>query len=154
MRLRQTEIGRKLAAAGLAVYLVLVLGLTLLAFPQDHPSPNLVPLRSMIRDLQGQGYPFVVNFLGNLGVFAPFGILLPVVRRGKTTAGQVARWGFLLSAGIELAQYGSGRRVADVDDVLLNVAGGLLGYVAVRVAAEVARLARKRTSQAIGQATT
>jgi glycopeptide antibiotics resistance protein len=153
-RTEWSEVGRKLTTAGLALYLVVVLGLTLLAFPQDHPTPNLVPLRSMARDLQGQGYHFVINFLGNLGVFAPFGMLLPIVRRGKTTAGQVAWWGFLLSVGIELAQYGSGRRVADVDDVLLNVAGGLLGYAVCRIGAEAARLVRKRTSQWIGQATT
>jgi glycopeptide antibiotics resistance protein len=153
-RTEWSEVGRKLATAGLALYLALVLGLTLLAFPQDHPPPNWVPLRTMARDLHEQGLPFLVNFLGNLGVFLPFGMLLPVVRREKTTAGQVARWGFVLSAGIELAQYVSGRRVADVDDVLLNVAGGLLGYALFRMAVEAARLVRKRSSQAIGQATT
>jgi glycopeptide antibiotics resistance protein len=126
------EAGRVMVGGGLALYLALVLVLTLLVLPQDHPAPNLVPFRSMSRDLKEQGVHLVVNFVGNLGVFAPFGALLPLALRGKTTAGQVAWWGFLLSAGIELAQFASGRRVADVDDVLLNVAGGLLGFAAFR----------------------
>lgn len=127
------EAGRRALAGGLVAYLGLVLVLTLVAFPQHHPTPNLVPFRSIARDVHDQGVHFLVNFLGNLGVFAPFGAFLPLVRRRPTTAIQVALWGFFLSAGIELIQYNSGRRVADVDDVLLNVAGGLLGYVLFRM---------------------
>lgn len=127
MMVGRIGVGRGLVVVALLAYLGLVLVLTLAAFPQNHPAPNLVPFRSMARDIHEQGVHFLVNFIGNLGVFAPFGGLLPVVRRG-TTVRQVAFWGLLLSAGIELIQYDSGRRVADVDDVMLNVAGGLIGY--------------------------
>ena len=34
---------------------------------------------------------------------------------------------------IEVVQYGSGRRVADVDDLILNTAGGVLGYCILRL---------------------
>ena len=37
-----------------------------------------------------------------------------------------------LSAMIEVGQYVSGRRVADVDDLILNTLGGLLGYLTLR----------------------
>ena len=149
-----------MVVVALVAYLGLVLFLTLVAFPQNHPTPNLVPFRSMARDIREHGVHLLVNFLGNLGVFAPFGVLLPLVRRGPTTAWQVACWGFLLSAGIELVQYDSGRRVCDVDDVLLNTAGGLLGFAAFRMMRVVTarhaacglseRLTTNVTSQTIG----
>lgn len=89
---------------------------------------QLHPLRTIADFLERGGWPMVVNVPGNLAAFVPLGLLWPVLRQGKTTARRVG----LLSAGvslvIEVLQFGSGRRIADIDDVLLNALGGLLGY--------------------------
>ena len=91
-----------------------------------------MPFRSIAYDLRKGGRDLQVNFLGNIVAFMPLGILIPLNRLRPTTAWHVATWSALLSAGIEVVQYVSGRRVADVDDVLLNTCGGLIGYAFYR----------------------
>ena len=70
----------------------------------------------------------VINLAGNVLIFAPLGVLPPLLWK---------RWRHLwttvpLSAGasclIEFLQLFLGRSV-DVDDVILNTLGGLLGYL-------------------------
>jgi glycopeptide antibiotics resistance protein len=76
----------------------------------------------------------VRNAWGNVLLFIPLGILLPLVwRRLRFGRGMLMALG--LSCSIELAQYlsrawGSYRSV-DVNDVVLNVAGAFLGLVLV-----------------------
>ena len=65
-----------------------------------------------------------LNLAGNVAMFVPLGFLLPLatrLRRPGTTL-TCAAWSVVL----ELAQLGLGRNL-DVDDVLLNTVGGLLG---------------------------
>jgi glycopeptide antibiotics resistance protein len=85
----------------------------------------------------------VFDLLGNLLVFVPYGAALAVATlRGKnrTPAGRAGRrwWfsifaaGFCLSLGIELAQLAVPGRVTDIDDLILNVTGTLLGAAGIR----------------------
>jgi glycopeptide antibiotics resistance protein len=95
---------------------------------------NLVPLRTIGEvaepDLAAAA---VRQAVGNVLLFVPFGLLLPltVARFRKFRSALVA--GFLLSLTIEVLQLGLllGRlmdRSADVDDVVLNTIGAVLGY--------------------------
>jgi glycopeptide antibiotics resistance protein len=113
-----------LTSAFLAVLLVLTLG----GFYQPRAPVNLVPLKSIVHDLQAGGRHLVVNFLGNIVAFLPMGVLVPSLFGGRRPALRVAVASFVLSLMIELLQGVSGRRVADVDDVILNTVGGLIGY--------------------------
>jgi glycopeptide antibiotics resistance protein len=61
-------------------------------------------------------------------VFLPMGFFVPILSRPWTSAFRVALVCMILSLAIETLQYDSGRRVADIDDVLLNTLGGVLGY--------------------------
>jgi glycopeptide antibiotics resistance protein len=121
---------KRVAAVSLFAYLAVLCRLTLFMFPQPNPRPNLVPLRMIRFDVARGGAPFVVNILGNLGVFLPMGFLVPILwpRRSGSMLGRVATASFGLSLVIEVLQYFSGRRVADVDDLILNTLGGCLGY--------------------------
>jgi glycopeptide antibiotics resistance protein len=72
----------------------------------------------------------VQNAAGNVLLFFPLGILLPLVWR------QLRFWrgiqiAIALSISIELVQYLSGYRSADVNDVILNVLGAFLSLVLV-----------------------
>ena len=90
---------------------------------------NLTPgytIRSMLE--KGSHGQKVINLAGNVLIFAPLGFLPPLLWQ---------RWRHLwavvpLSAGvsclIEFLQLFLGRSV-DVDDVILNTLGGLLGYL-------------------------
>jgi glycopeptide antibiotics resistance protein len=116
----------------LSIYVLFLFNLTLFQFPSSHPPPNLIPLRSIVGDWRVGGRIFVVNFLGNIVAFMPVGVIPSVVRPGRTMVWHAASFSLLLSAIIESGQYVSGHRVADVDDLILNTLGGLLGYVTLR----------------------
>jgi glycopeptide antibiotics resistance protein len=112
----------------LIAYLVFLFDIALFRFPADHPVANVVPLRSMIRDWRHGGWEFVVNFVGNIVAFVPMGLIPPLIRKRPTALWQVAVFSLGISFVIELGQLASGRRVPDVDDLILNTMGGSLGY--------------------------
>lgn len=70
----------------------------------------------------------IQNLVGNVLLFVPFGFLLPVssgqCRRFFLTAGAAAALSFLYEVIQLIFGFGS----FDVDDLLLNTAGGLIGY--------------------------
>jgi glycopeptide antibiotics resistance protein len=109
-------------------YVLFVLDLTWLQFPTARPEANLVPLRSMIGDWRLGGQELLVNFLGNIVVFIPIGMIPVLARPRGAAAWHSAVFCLLLSLVIELVQYASGTRTADVDDIILNTVGGILGY--------------------------
>ena len=115
-----------------AGYTCLLFGLTLSPhLAGSHSMENrlqLHPLRTTVVFLKVGGWPMLVNVVGNLGAFMPLGFLWPLLRRGRTGVWQVGLLAAALSLLIEALQYALGRRTADVDDVLLNTLGGLLGY--------------------------
>lgn len=84
----------------------------------------------------------ILNLGGNVIGFMPFGFMLPIVsRRGR-------RWyntfmlGFLLSLCIEVTQLVFRVGSFDVDDLLLNTIGGILGFVVYKIVQKV-RIRRK-----------
>jgi glycopeptide antibiotics resistance protein len=123
MNLRRTGLWLLLSA-----YVLFLLDLALLRFPSRHPAHNVVPLHSMIGDWRSGGRPFVVNFLGNIVAFIPIGMIPPLAWPRRAVAWHAALFSLGFSAMIEVVQYTSGRRVADVDDLILNTSGGLFGY--------------------------
>lgn len=68
-----------------------------------------------------------LNILGNVAMFVPVGSLARLSLR--RSVGAVTLFGAGLSVVIEAAQYALGR-AADIDDVLLNSTGALLGALA------------------------
>src|SRR5688572_29311437 len=108
-------------------YVLFLFEIALLRFPIADPRPNFVPFRSILHDWRGGGRNLVINFVGNLVAFLPMGLVPPLILR-RLTLRQVALFSLTLSLMIEVLQFLTGHRVADVDDLILNTAGGLLGY--------------------------
>ena len=108
--------------------MLFLLDLALLQFLSRNPAPNFVPLRSIVADWRSGGREFVVNFLGNIVAFLPIGMIPRLARRRCSGFWYAAVFSLSLSAMIESVQYMTGRRVADVDDLILNTLGGVLGY--------------------------
>lgn len=77
---------------------------------------------------------FLINIIGNIFVFSPFGFLgLSITKLNKILPITLS---FIISISlIELTQSLTGRGVADIDDVLLNTLGMLIGYSAFKFAA-------------------
>ena len=68
------------------------------------------------------------NLVGNVVVFIPFGFLIPyVLKRGRNFFVMLVN-AFLFVLGIEVFQLFSAFGAFDVDDILLNCAGAVLGY--------------------------
>jgi glycopeptide antibiotics resistance protein len=120
---------------------VLVLGATLGQGIGGARSASLRPGHTLALELhEVPARIAMVNIGGNVAMFVPIGFLLVTALRDSVRRAVVG--GLLLSATIECCQYRIGR-AADVDDVLLNTAGALLGAlvaaIAVRLAGRSAR---------------
>ncbi len=73
------------------------------------------------------------NLVGNIVVFIPFGFLLPyVIDKGRNFFVMLLNV-FIFSVGIEVFQLFSAFGAFDVDDILLNCAGAVIGYGAFRI---------------------
>jgi len=93
------------------------------AFP---PRINLIPIVYLM------DYPekreALLNFIGNTAMFVPLGIVWPSVYRELNTHGKAIAAGVVFSLLIEILQLPFFDRVSDIDDLILNSLGYLLGY--------------------------
>jgi len=102
--------------------------------PGQVVEPNLIPLRTIgiyLANLDS-GY-WVGQMVGNLLLLLPMGLVGPVVFPWLDRWLRVLVTALVLSSAIELAQLWVPDRSADVDDLLLNVVGAMLGYVILTV---------------------
>jgi glycopeptide antibiotics resistance protein len=123
---------RVLAGLLLAAWLIGGLILTLQA---AHPLPsqvvddNFVPFHTLRIYLANLGSWFWMrNALGNLGLLLPLGLLGPIALPALDRWWRIALLALVVAASIELAQLWIPDRSADVDDVIVNVLGALLGF--------------------------
>ncbi len=72
---------------------------------------------------------FWLNLIGNITMFIPSGIVLPVVYRKLNSFWKTVAAGAFLSLCIEILQLPFSVRASDVDDLILNTAGVAIGYV-------------------------
>ena len=116
---------------------------------------NLTPFQEIRRLLESPGGRQYLNVFGNVAMFVPVGALLAwLLPRWRVVSASVVSVG--LSVGIELTQLSLGR-VGDIDDVILNTAGALLGAsLAVTwravVAGRAADYDEARASSSVGRA--
>ncbi len=87
---------------------------------------NLVPFTEIFRYEIGSQM-FIYNVIGNILIFVPFGYFVS----GYVKANKVSHILFisiLTSLTVELVQLNIGRSF-DIDDIILNVAGSILGFL-------------------------
>ncbi|MFA5410146.1 MAG: VanZ family protein, partial [Bacilli bacterium] len=89
-------------------------------------SYNLVPFKEMFRYSLGSVL-FYKNIIGNLLIFVPFGLFISYYLK-TSHLGVVFILSAISSITIEFAQRLIIGRVFDVDDIILNVIGGMIGY--------------------------
>ena len=101
---------------------------------------NMVPFRTIAAQAGHlPSWQSIRQLGGNVLVFVPFGVLLPLAAPSLGRFWRMLLAGLAFSVAIELAQLavsvglGYTYRVSDIDDVILNVAGVLLGYAAYRL---------------------
>lgn len=76
---------------------------------------------------------FVVNIFGNIFAFSPFGFLLPLLNKSYRKFYIIALLSIIFSLVIETSQLLLKVGVFDVDDILMNSIGGILGYLAFKI---------------------
>ena len=91
---------------------------------------NLIPFREIFRyDVSSK--LFFKNVIGNILLFLPFGIFISNYIKNKTFFPTLLL-SFIVSCAIEFTQSVIGR-TADIDDVILNTVGGVLGYLVYKL---------------------
>lgn len=71
----------------------------------------------------------LVNVVGNVVCFVPFGILLPMNVKKTSRFISIFLLTFMVSLIIETIQLITRTGSFDVDDILLNTLGGVIGYI-------------------------
>ena len=127
----------------LLVYICLVVVVRLTFFPFSKVGGKVQPLlfdAANILPFRLNFVPFVnlmdyevrrealLNVIGNSFMFLPMGIVFPIVYRKLNTHWKVIAAGVGTSLSIEILQLLFFDRVTDIDDLILNSAGYLLGY--------------------------
>ena len=87
---------------------------------------NLFPLVNLFdydskRDL-------LINVIGNVAMFIPSGIVLPIIYKQLDTFVKVFLAGSGISLCIEIIQLPFSVRATDIDDLILNTVGVIIGY--------------------------
>jgi glycopeptide antibiotics resistance protein len=104
---------------------------------RQHQRANFVPLQGIAKMIENasifddkvtQRIVFL-NLAGNVLIFSPFGVAIPLLEKRLNRGWLVVLLGLAISLVIELAQTFLIARVFDVDDLILNAAGTLIGFL-------------------------
>ena len=110
----------------LAIIYFLMLYYLLLSTENAASGINLIPFKEMTRYSIGSKL-FYYNVIGNIVLFIPFGIFISDYLKAKRIS-HILIVSTLISLTAELIQYNIGRAF-DVDDIILNVVGAILGFM-------------------------
>ena len=91
------------------------------------PRINLVPFLYLTDyDVKREA---LINIIGNVSLFIPTGIILPILYKRLDAFWKVLFAGAGISLCIELVQLVLPNSVTDIDDLILNTAGVIIGYI-------------------------
>lgn len=140
-------------------YLAVILCLTLAPMRINRPGEpavvRKVPFDS-VRHFFKEGWTLdmLINLPGNIGAFVPMGIFVGALAGPRGRAWHAALAGAAFSLTVEGLQYATRSRVTDIDDVILNTLGSLLGYACFRAwvwaSASARSMREKRRSSTLG----
>lgn len=92
----------------------------------NYGTNNFIPFREIFRYEIGSKL-FVKNIVGNIILFIPFGLFVSYLMKTRRTF-PIVVISIITSSVIEYTQLKIGRTF-DIDDILLNVIGGFIGYL-------------------------
>lgn len=125
------NIGKTIAYFIFAVYLsavYLFVGMPTLQFLRFDLSLTYIPFLPMVADLK--------NTALNVLLFVPLGLLLPFLWRRYSKLKNTLLFGIGLSLSIEILQILT-YRATDINDVIANALGAVLGYFLFRIIARI-----------------
>lgn len=90
---------------------------------------NFYPFRTIKSYIKYSGFSHaLLNILGNVIIFLPFGLMLPEISKKFRNLFNIFFITLFTTLFIEFTQFFIGRSV-DIDDVILNVIGGVIGFL-------------------------
>jgi glycopeptide antibiotics resistance protein len=101
-------------------------------WPHNHKL-QLVPFEGILFGFGSDSLETLTEAFGNVLLFVPFGFLLPLLVPVMRRWWHALAIGTGVSLGIELYQIAWLGRWADVNDLLMNALGALLGFAALRL---------------------
>ena len=117
----------KTILALLMTYLLVVLFVTLLSRQGQHNTSVIMELE-LFRALKMQDTDVLRHLLQNAALFVPLGVLLPLLHRSLRSVWWALLGGAALSTMIETTQLVLAVGQCDVNDILTNALGAVLGY--------------------------
>ena len=110
------------------VFILYILCLYYILTYQDmnYGGVNLIPFKEMFRYTFGS-YKFIKNIVGNILLFVPFGFFASYYLSNRKVS-LIVTVTLIVTSCAEGMQYYLGR-VFDIDDIILNVFGGFIGYL-------------------------
>ena len=122
---------RHLACYALTVMLALIIFVTLLAggitFFPDYRLLNLQPFVWVSQTYEMGFARMIQQLVSNILMFVPLGVLMPIVFPKLRSFWRLSLCALGITVLIEITQYFTGRS-ADIDDVIMNTVGGMLGF--------------------------
>lgn len=92
---------------------------------------NLIPFQSIFEYMTNKHFNIWIAFMnvvGNIVIFIPLGLYLQIYKKNKKILNSVAIAG-MTSLCVEIIQYIAGIGYTDIDDIILNTFGALLGIL-------------------------
>lgn len=141
-KLKEKNTKREISISIFFIYFLILINLTIckmsaLSISFEHNSHiNYIPLIETVRMFQHNilGAPNAIfNVIGNILAFLPLGFFIPLLFEKKNKIGVIALYGFLTSLLIETIQYFTAYNLTDIDDIIFNTLGAILGYVSFNI---------------------
>ncbi|MFR9241609.1 MAG: VanZ family protein [Clostridium baratii] len=131
------------------LYILMVINVTIFPLVIDtqraidvFASTNFIPFKETMSSFNGLSASFstsfaiklfLINILGNIILFMPLGFLLPIINQNFNNIKSIFKISLFTTISIESFQFINsffgGFRVTDIDDIILNILGGLLGFL-------------------------
>lgn len=96
-----------------------------------HRKLSIIPFETTLKVLTSSHNwnAILINIFGNIAAFIPMGFLLPLVFTRLNKFFGIFTVVLSATVSIEVLQYITGTGTTDIDDVILNVTGGIVGYL-------------------------
>lgn len=146
------ETKKKIKAAGFVLFFLYLMALAYFLFFAEALGRsaegrayayNLEPFKEILRFWNNRKtlgtLAVVLNLAGNVVAFMPFGAILPVINRHTRGFFHIGLLSLELSFIMECLQLIFRVGSFDVDDLILNTLGGVLGFLAFRICDSIRR---------------
>ena len=163
--IKKYSISKHILLFGMGVYITLVIAITLFPLPtsiefiqlmrlDNISTNNLIPFKSIYNLIKLNTVNVILkNILGNILLLVPLGFIIPLMQKKFTNIKSIFISSLIFSLIIESMQFiisiilGYNYKVVDIDDIILNIMGGIIGYILYKLVCIIFELNDKKIRQ-------